>query len=156
MTTQNISVIFMTQDLFQKKCKVDRNNSHYIVLMRAPNAALQIRKLGVQLFHTQFEYFMEEYRLATANKYGYLVIDLSFTAKPIMMLRTNIFKEADENICNNIPFLKTLFRSKSERKRSRILRADTNQELLAIEESALNIVRGRFGSSARQKSRIDP
>ena len=92
---KNISVIFMTQDLFQKKCKVARNNSQYIVLMRAPNAALQIRNLGVQLFPTQFEYFMDAYRLATANKYGYLVIDLSFTAKPIMMLRTNIFKEAD-------------------------------------------------------------
>ena len=92
---KNLSVIFMTQDLFQKKCKVARNNSQYIVLMRAPNAALQIRNLGVQLFPTQFDYFMDAYRLATANKYGYIVIDLSFTAKPIMMLRTNIFKEAD-------------------------------------------------------------
>ena len=64
--------------------------------------------------------------------------------------------EIGENICNNIPFLKTLSKSKSERKRSHILRAATNQELLAIVESALNIVRGRFGISARQKSRIDP
>ena len=92
---KNISVIFMTQDLFQKKCKVARNNAQYIILMRAPNAALQIRNLGVQLFPTQFEYFMDAYKLATANKYGYLVIDLSTNTKTILMLRTNIFKEPD-------------------------------------------------------------
>ena len=85
----------MTQDLFQKKCKVARNNAQYIILMRAPNAALQIRNLGAQLFPTQFEYFMDAYKLATANKYGYLVIDLSANTKTILMLRTNIFKEPD-------------------------------------------------------------
>ena len=61
-----------------------------------------------------------------------------------------------ENICNNFYFLKKLSKSKSELKRRRILRAATNSELLAIVESALNIVKGRFNISARQKSRIDP
>ena len=93
---KNISVIFMTQDLFQKKCKVARNNAQYIVLMRAPNAALQIRNLGIQLFPTEFEFFIDAYRQATANKYGYLVIDLSPESSALItQLRTNIFKEPD-------------------------------------------------------------
>ena len=44
---RNLSVIFLTQNLFQKKIKVARNNAQYIILMRAPNAALQIRNLGI-------------------------------------------------------------------------------------------------------------
>lgn len=93
---RNLSVIFLTQDLFQKKVKVARNNAQYIILMRAPNAALQIRNLGIQLFPTQLDYFMDAYKLATANKYGYLVIDLSPASIPLMRLRTNIFREADD------------------------------------------------------------
>ena len=92
---KNISVMFLTQDLFQKKCKVARNNSQYIILMRAPNAALQIRNLGVQLFPTQLEYFLDAYKMATSNNYGYLVIDLSAISPPIMRLRTNIFKDSE-------------------------------------------------------------
>ena len=42
---QNISVIFVTQNLFEKSLRVARTNAQYILLMRAPNAALQIRNL---------------------------------------------------------------------------------------------------------------
>lgn len=63
--------------------------------MRAPNAALQIRNLGVQLFPTQLEYFLDAYKMATSNNYGYLVIDLSAISPPIMRLRTNIFKDSE-------------------------------------------------------------
>ena len=94
---RNLSVIFLTQDLFQKRVKVARNNAQYIILMRAPNAALQIRNLGIQLFPTQLDYFMDAYKLATANKYGYLVIDLNPSSIPLMRLRTNIFREVDDD-----------------------------------------------------------
>ena len=42
---QNIVVIFITQNLFDKSLRVARTNAQYIILMRAPNAALQIRNL---------------------------------------------------------------------------------------------------------------
>ena len=92
---KNTSVIFLTQDLFQRKIKVARNNAQYIVLMRAPNAALQIRNLGVQLFPRQLDYFLDAYKLATANNYGYLIIDLYAAAESFMRLRTNIFKDPE-------------------------------------------------------------
>ena len=61
-----------------------------------------------------------------------------------------------ENICNNIEFLKKLSRSKSEIKRRSILKTATNCEILSLVESALNIVKGRFCLTTRQKTRIDP
>ena len=61
-----------------------------------------------------------------------------------------------ENICNNIEFLKQLSRSTSEQKRRKILKTATNCEILSLVESALNIVKGRFCLTTRQKTRIDP
>ena len=61
-----------------------------------------------------------------------------------------------QNICNNIKFLKKISKSKSERNRRRLLKTATNNELLSIIESALNIVKGRFNITSRQRTRIDP
>ena len=61
-----------------------------------------------------------------------------------------------ENICNNIEFLKQLSRSTSEQKRRKILKTATNCEILSLVESALNIVKGRFCLTKRQKNKIDP
>jgi hypothetical protein len=61
--------------------------------MRAPNNALAIRNLGVQLFPRQLDYFLEAYREATKEPYSFLFIDLHPSSDPILRLRTNIFKE---------------------------------------------------------------
>lgn len=90
---QKFGVIFLTQNLFDKKVKVARINSQYIILMSAPNFALQIRNLGVQLFPRRLKFFLRAYKDATSSPYGYLVIDLHSASNPIMRLRTNIFKE---------------------------------------------------------------
>uniref|UniRef100_A0A183CID4 Uncharacterized protein n=1 Tax=Globodera pallida TaxID=36090 RepID=A0A183CID4_GLOPA len=92
---QNFGVIFVSQDLFHRKLKVVRQNSMYIVLLRAPNSALAIRNLGVQLFPRQLDFFMDAYRQATREKYSYLFIDLHPTSEPTLRLRTNIFKGDD-------------------------------------------------------------
>ena len=60
------------------------------------------------------------------------------------------------NICDNLKFLRTLARTKSETKRRRLLRLATSTELLAIVEICLNIVKARFHLNARQRSRILP
>jgi hypothetical protein len=93
----SIGVIFLTQNLFDKKIKVARNNSQYIVLMRSPSSALQIRNLGVQILPGQLDYFLDAYRKATAIPYGYLLIDLHPTSDQCLRLRTNIFKESEAN-----------------------------------------------------------
>jgi len=91
----NFGIVFVTQNLFEKKLKVARQNSMYIVLTRAPNSALSIRNLGVQLFPGRLNYFLDAYRQATNNNYSYLFIDLHPSSDPKLRLRTNIFKEEE-------------------------------------------------------------
>lgn len=90
---QNFAILFVSQDLFQKKLKTARQNSQYIAVMRSPNAALALRNLGIQLFPRQLDFFLDAYRQATRHKYSYLFIDLHPASDPILRLRTNIFKD---------------------------------------------------------------
>lgn len=91
----NISIIFITQNMFAKEIKTARNNAHYIVLLRNPAGELQVRNLGVQLFPRRLQYFMEAYKSATNENFGYLLIDIHPSSSDLVRLRTNIF---DSNI----------------------------------------------------------
>ena len=53
-------------------------------------------------------------------------------------------------------FLSQLARTKSEQTRIRLLKAATTEQLLAIIEISLNIVRSRFDLKARQLKRLFP
>jgi hypothetical protein len=95
---QNFGVIFITQNLFEKNLRVARNNSQYIVLMRAPNAVLQIRTLGSQLFPKLLPYYLSSYEKATHKPYGYLLLDLHAGSNPVLRVRTNIFPSEERVI----------------------------------------------------------
>jgi len=92
---QNFAVVFVTQSLFEKKIRVARQNAQYLILMRSPNSALSIRNIGVQLFPRQLDFFLDAYKQATAEPYGYLVIDMHAASDPLLRLRTNLFKNDD-------------------------------------------------------------
>ncbi|KAL7075398.1 hypothetical protein ACQ4LE_005042 [Meloidogyne hapla] len=92
----NFGIVFVTQNLFEKKLRVARQNSMYLVLTRAPNSALSVRNLGVQLFPRRLDYFLDSYRQATRENYSYLFIDLHPSSDPSLRLRTNIFDFASE------------------------------------------------------------
>lgn len=88
---KNFFVITLCQDLFDKKMKVPRINSQYIVLMRSPQAALSIRNLATQLFPGKVAEFLEIFEHATRQAYTYLLIDLHPITNPKIRLRKNIF-----------------------------------------------------------------
>lgn len=90
---ENFSVIFITQNPFDKNLVTARQNAHYLILMRAPNASLQMKTLGVQLFPGS-NYFMDSYKDATKNPYGYLVVNLHPSSPNELRLSTDIFNEA--------------------------------------------------------------
>ena len=90
---QNFAVVFVTQNLFERKIKVARQNAQYLILMRSPNSALAIRNIGTQLFLRQLDYFLDAYKQATNQPYGYLMIDMHAASDPQLRLRTNIFKD---------------------------------------------------------------
>lgn len=95
---QKFGIIFVTQNLFEKKIRVARQNAQYIVLMRAPNSVLAIRNIGVQLYPKQLDFFLDAYRQATHLPYGYLLLDMHASSHPAFRLRTSIFKEDEEKI----------------------------------------------------------
>ena len=92
----NFGIVFVTQNLFEKKLRVARQNSMYLVLSKAPNSALSVRNLGVQLFPGKLDYFLDSYRQATRENYSYLFIDLHPSSDSSLRLRTNIFEFASQ------------------------------------------------------------
>lgn len=88
-----VSVILVTQNLFNKEMRTARANSHYIVLMRNPAGALQIRNLAIQIFPSLVPFFMESYRDATQEKFSYLVIDNHPNGEEDERLKTNIYPD---------------------------------------------------------------
>lgn len=65
-------------------------NTHYFFLFKNGRDEMQIQTLGRQFFPGNVKYFMDAYKKATAEKYGYLLIDLSPHSNPEYKLRTNV------------------------------------------------------------------
>ncbi|KAL3104343.1 hypothetical protein niasHS_001190 [Heterodera schachtii] len=86
-----VSVVLITQHLFIRELRIARNNAHYLVLLRNPSGALQVRSLGVQLFPGALRHFLEAYDDATADPFGYLLVDMHPTTRPQMRLKTHIY-----------------------------------------------------------------
>src|SRR4030088_3621710 len=61
-----------------------------------------------------------------------------------------------ESVYNNLKFLQTIVKTKSEKKRRRLLRLATTAELLTIVEIAINIIKARFLLTTRQRNRLVP
>jgi hypothetical protein len=95
---QNYGVILLTQHLFEKNLRVARTNAQYLILMAAPNAVLQIRNLGAQLFPRQLSYFLSAYEQAVKENYGYLLLNLHAGSNKILKLQTNIFPAEERTI----------------------------------------------------------
>jgi hypothetical protein len=65
-------------------------NTHYFFLFKSSRDELQIQTLGRQIFPGRVKFFMDAYKKATAEKYRYLLVDLSPHSDPKYKLRTNI------------------------------------------------------------------
>ena len=92
-----VTIIYITQNMYEKgQCKMKRN-AHYLIMMRNPSDKSQITTLGRQLFPRKrghLEHFYEAYDDATRKKYGYLVIDVSPEGSEIEKLKTNIIPDS--------------------------------------------------------------
>ena len=94
---QNISIIYIVQNLFSK-CKEMRTislNAHYICLFKNPRDITQMLTLGRQMYPGKSKYFTEAYKDACQRPHGYLLCDLKQSTPEMFRLRTNIFP--DEN-----------------------------------------------------------
>ena len=90
---RNISVIFLSQNLFYKN-KQNRTmslNAHYLVLFKNPRDVTQVSTLARQMYPDRSRFLVEAFRDATAKPYGYLLIDLTTDMEEMYRIRTNIF-----------------------------------------------------------------
>ena len=88
---RNVSVIFLTQNLFYKSQRTMNLNTHYLVLFKNPRDALQVATLGRQMYPGNSKFLVEAFKMATEQPYGYLLIDLRADTLEKYRLRSNIF-----------------------------------------------------------------
>lgn len=96
----NISVIFITQNMFQpgKWARTINLNCHVIILFRNRRDQSQVRSLARQIMPGKSRYFMSAYAFATDRPYGYLLVDLSAASVEAYQLRTGIFPGEDTTV----------------------------------------------------------
>ena len=98
---ENISVIFLTQNVFmQGKCVRDISlNCNYLILFDNPRDRQQIRVVGQQMFPKNIQGFMEIFNDAVTGKsgYKYILYDFKPDAEERMRIQTGIIP-GDERI----------------------------------------------------------
>jgi hypothetical protein len=91
---RNISVLFITQNLFHQKAGARdiSLNAHYMIIFKNPRDAAQTTYLARQISPENPKFLVEAYRDATSNLHGYLLIDLKQNTPYVLRYRTDIFE----------------------------------------------------------------
>jgi hypothetical protein len=96
---KNISVVFLTQNIFHKNHRTISLNSHYLVLFKNPRDAYQISTLARQMYPGSSQFMVEAYKDATSTPHSYLMLDLHPDQDEKIRLRTNIFPGEIQTVC---------------------------------------------------------
>lgn len=89
----NLSVIFITQNLFHKGQRDISLNAQYIVLFRNLRDRAQIQHLSRQMCPENTKFLQEIFRDATTRPFGYLLLDLKQSTPENCRFRTCIFPD---------------------------------------------------------------
>lgn len=93
---RNASVIFITQNLFQKNSHMRTMslNASYLVLFRNPRDVNQIGVLARQMYaKDKSKFLIDAFQKATSKPYGYLFIDLRQETEDLLRIRGGIFPD---------------------------------------------------------------
>ena len=90
---RNVSVVYLTQNLFDKNkyARTISLNAHYLVLFKNPRDATQFATLARQMYPNASNFAIEAYKDATSAPYGHLLVDLKPDQDERCRLRTNVF-----------------------------------------------------------------
>ena len=92
---RNLSVIFVTHNIFYKTLRTIRLNTNFLVLFKNPCDTSQIVALGRQMFPGS-KHWLESYQDATRRHYGYLMVDNRPQTDDGLRLRTQIFPNEEQ------------------------------------------------------------
>ena len=75
---RNITVLFLTQDLFPpgKFAKTINRNAHYIIAFKNPRDKTGIRNILMQMYPERWRRILEVYNRITSRPFGYLFLDV--------------------------------------------------------------------------------
>jgi hypothetical protein len=93
---RNVSVIYLTQNIFYKSQRTISLNSHYIILFKNPRDAGQVSTLARQMYPGNSKFVIEAFKDATSTPHSYLLIDLRPEQDEKLRLRANIFPGQDQ------------------------------------------------------------
>lgn len=88
---KNLSVLFLTQNLFFKGLRDISLNSSYLVIFKNPRDRSQISYLARQVYPEDPGFIQSAYFDATSEAYGYLLLDLKQDTPEKLRVRTCIF-----------------------------------------------------------------
>jgi hypothetical protein len=94
----NISVMFLTQNMYHPKTRTISLNCHVMIILNSPRDLRQIITLGSQIFPGATKYFIDAYKKATSVPYGYIKIDLSQKVPHQYRLQSRITPEEVEHL----------------------------------------------------------
>jgi hypothetical protein len=89
---KNLSIIYITQNLFSKAQRTISLNSHYFILFRNIRDSAQVSTFARQMYPSKrgHAHFMESYKDATGEPFGYILIDLRPETEDRLRLKTGI------------------------------------------------------------------
>ena len=95
----NVSVIFITQNIFQssKYGRTINLNAHYLILFKNPRDAAQISYLARQMYPKKSNFLIEAFNDATSRPFGYLFLDLKADTDEEIRVRTNVLPGEIDN-----------------------------------------------------------
>jgi hypothetical protein len=88
---RDVSVIFLTQNIFYKGGRTIGLNAHYLVLFKNPRDATQITYLARQMYPSKSKFMIEAFKDATTAPFSYLTVDLKANTDEKLRLRSGIF-----------------------------------------------------------------
>jgi hypothetical protein len=95
---RNVSVIYLTQNIFYKTLRTISLNAHYIVLFKNPRDAGQVSTLARQMYPGNSKFAIEAFKDATTTPHSYLLFDLRSEQNDKLRLRTNIFPGQEHSV----------------------------------------------------------
>lgn len=92
---RNVSIIYIVQNLFDKKQRTISLNAHYLVLFKNPRDTSQLGVLARQMYPGHAQFMIEAYTDATQKPRSYLLVDLKPDTPEEMRLRSHILPDED-------------------------------------------------------------
>ena len=89
----NLSVIYLTQNLFHKNQRALSLNSDYMVIFKNPRDNSQFAAIARQILPDKVKFLMWAYKDATALPHTYLMLDLKPDTEERFRVRSNILEE---------------------------------------------------------------